>query len=77
MLRVVTVHGKHFVDHDRAGIVRQMRDDAWMRGDPKRDYMDAVRGRVLQQTGTEIRVTVDGFIEDLTRLGYIEETQDD
>ena len=77
MIRVVTKSGEHFVGRDRAAIVRQMRDTAWTQGYSKRDYMEAVRGRVSQQSGTMIRLTIDGFIEDLMGLGYLKETQDD
>ena len=77
MIRVVTISGEHFIAPSRIEIVQQMRDDAWMWGDRKLAYMEAVAGRVLQQRGVEVRTTVDGFIDDLMRLGYIKESKDD
>lgn len=77
MIRVVTSYGKHFVGEDRASIVRSMRDDAWMWDDPKREYMEAVRDRIQQQIGITIGVSIDDFIEDLEKAGYLKETQDD
>jgi hypothetical protein len=77
VIRVVTLHGQHFVGRDRAAVIRQMRDAAWMWGDPKRDYMASVADRVQGQTGFRIDTTIDGFIDDLKSIGYIvSEVQD-
>jgi hypothetical protein len=73
MILVTTSHGPSFVGRNRADVVRQMRDDAWLQGTGKGDYMDSVAERVSQQTGRRPRTTVDGFIEDLQELGYLRE----
>lgn len=71
MIRVTTASGQMFIGRDRADVIRQMRDAAWMHGDPKREYMAAVADRVWQQTGMRPGTSVDDFIEDLTAMGYI------
>ncbi len=73
MIRVTTAHGREFVGRSRAEIVRQMRDDAWLWDDRKTTYMQAVRDRVLASTGHTIGISIDPFIEDLARAGYITE----
>jgi len=77
MIRVVTLSGEHFVGGNRVRIVQQMRDAAWMWGDKKKVYMEAVATRVLDQRGIAIRTTANEFIDDLIRIGYVKESKDD
>lgn len=72
MIRVTTLHGETFQGRDSAAVIRQMRDAAWMWGDPKRDYMDAVADRIEQQVGVRPDTTVLGFLRDLLALGYLQ-----
>ena len=77
IVRVRAQDGTEFVAFDRAGIVRQMRDNAWKWDQKKRDYMSDVSDRIFTMDGFNVRAdTPDNFIADLIRAGLVVETLD-
>lgn len=74
------VSGATFIGEGFTGVVRDMRDAAWMVA-PKRTYMREVAERILDMTARRRKPTViryrsgaQAFLEDLVEAGYLTET---
>jgi hypothetical protein len=73
MLGLTTSEGLYVVAPDRKGLVRALKNEAWMWEDTKHEYMEAVAERVEGMTTIRIdTATCEDFLDGLETLGLIE-----